>query len=533
VINSRSSRSQPAVNLRGVEMRFGAVRALSDISFSVPEGSLCGLVGPNGAGKTTTLRIIATDLEPMFGEVEVLGCSLPGDHQKLRPVIGYMPETAAVYDELSLAEYLGFFAAFHGLGRGPRQRAVETVMALVRIDHMANRRLEGLSRGEKQRVLLARSLIHDPKLLILDEPASGLDPQGRVELRELLRLLNERGKTVLISSHILSDLEDLCTHLVLIDQGRVLFQGEQREIMERNLNRYQIRIEAINDLSVARQIIQAHRQVRLLEDEGQFLIVNSPADPKIACELLRALVDEGVTVTNFARRPTAPFGGRVIAYVRMLALRWRRRAWGVGSMCSMLIIPGIVTATIELRRLAFSDRSGFELEAVLYSTTALAVGLVAFALFVLIQEERVEGRGRALQVAGVEGARLATAQLIFGCLISTVFVVLGTASMMLVSAVVGSLGVSWGAAGSAIVAGICAMVPILLLMSLLLPAVLSRPMVVVLAITVAWVTTSVAVDAGKSGISAAIPLGVAAAIGIVSFTGLSIVWKRLPAGYWQ
>ena len=291
----------PALRLRDVEIRFGAIRALSDISLTVPEGSLCGLVGPNGAGKTTTLRIIATDLVADFGEVEVLGCSLPREATKLRPSIGYMPETAAVYAELTLAEYLSFFAAFHALRREARERAVETAMELVRIRHMADRRLEGLSRGEQQRVLLARALIHDPRLLILDEPASGLDPQGRVELRELLRLLNERGKTVLISSHILSDLEDLCTHIVLIDRGRVVFQGRQSEIMERNLNRYRIRIEALEGLEAAEQIIAAHRRAQLVEHDRGALVAAMPADPAMAHELLQSLIDGGVAVTNFAR----------------------------------------------------------------------------------------------------------------------------------------------------------------------------------------------------------------------------------------
>jgi ABC-2 type transport system ATP-binding protein len=287
--------------LHNVEMRFGRIRALSDISFTVPEGSLCGLVGPNGAGKTTTLRIIASDLVADFGEVVVLGCSLPREASKLRPSIGYMPETAAVYAELTLAEYLSFFAAFHGLRQGPRERAVETAMELARIRHMAGRRLEGLSRGEQQRVLLARALIHDPSLLVLDEPASGLDPQGRIELRELLRLLNERGKTVLISSHILSDLEDLCTHLVLIDRGRVVFQGRQREIMDRNLNRYRLRIEALEGLEVAEQIIGAHRRAQLVELDRGALVATMPADPVMAHELLQTLIDGGVAVTNFAR----------------------------------------------------------------------------------------------------------------------------------------------------------------------------------------------------------------------------------------
>jgi ABC-2 type transport system ATP-binding protein len=296
-----TSGGEPALRLDGVEKRFGAIRALSDIAFTVPEGSLCGLVGPNGAGKTTTLRIIATDLSADFGEVEVLGCSLPREASKLRPAIGYMPETAAAYAELTLEEYLSFFAAFHGLRRGARERAVDTAMELVRIRHMCGRRLEGLSRGEQQRVLLARALIHDPELLILDEPASGLDPQGRVELRELLRLLNERGKTVLISSHILSDLEDLCTHLVLIDRGRVVFQGRQSDIMERDFSRYRLRIEALDGLDVAAQIIEAHRRAYLVEQDRGALVVAMPADPKMAHELLQTLIDGGVTVTNFAR----------------------------------------------------------------------------------------------------------------------------------------------------------------------------------------------------------------------------------------
>ncbi len=278
-------RETSAIHLRDVEMRYGATRALRDVSLAIPPGSLCGLVGPNGAGKTTTMRIVVTDLVPTEGEVSVLGHALPREVEAVRPRIGYMPDSAGLYEELSLREYLDFFASFYGLGKAARPAAVAAAMELAGVARFADRRLTGLSKGERQRVMLSRALIHDPELMVLDEPADGLDPRGRVELREMLRLLNERGKTILVSSHILADLEEICTDLVFIDRGRVLFQGSRERLLEGGLQSARVRIET-------------------LEGAGELetvLVVSLPPDPASACRLLRELVEAGVPVTSFAR----------------------------------------------------------------------------------------------------------------------------------------------------------------------------------------------------------------------------------------
>jgi ABC-2 type transport system ATP-binding protein len=259
------------------------------------------LVGPNGAGKTTTLRIVAADLTPDHGEVEVLGNALPRDATRVRPQLGYMPDSAGLYEELTLAEYLQFFAAFYGLDRRARVGAAEVAMELAGTSELANRRLHGLSRGERQRVLLARTLIHDPELLVLDEPAAGLDPRGRVELRELLRLLNERGKTILISSHILVDLEDVCTHLVLIDCGRVVFEGPRERLIESGLQRCRIRIETLGEVSILQERLAGRPDLVLDEPRPGAIELDAPADPEFAKDLLRELVGAGIPICSFSR----------------------------------------------------------------------------------------------------------------------------------------------------------------------------------------------------------------------------------------
>ena len=300
--SSSTIHREAAVYLREVEKRFGEVRALRDVSFAVPRGSLCGLVGPNGAGKTTTLRILATDLTANEGEVEVLGHSLPRQASELRPKIGYMPDSAGLYEELTLTEYLEFFASFYGIDAAARKEAVQTALELAGTTDFAGRRLHGLSRGERQRVLLARTLIHDPELLILDEPAAGLDPRGRVELRELLRLLHERGKTVLISSHILADLEEICSHLVLIDRGRVLFQGSRERLLSSGLQRCRIRIESMDGPARLIERLEGHQGIVMDEPVDNWLEIDTPVDPQFAHDLLRRLLDQGVPITSFARR---------------------------------------------------------------------------------------------------------------------------------------------------------------------------------------------------------------------------------------
>lgn len=297
-----ASEADAAVRVRGLEKRFGGVRALRDVSFVVPRGSLYGLVGPNGAGKTTTLRVVASDLPAGEGEVWVLGSRLPEGAALVRRRLGYMPDAAGLYDELTLREYLDFFARLNGLrGRSARE-ASEVAIELSGTRHLDGRRLEGLSRGETQRVLLARTLIQDPDLLVLDEPAAGLDPRGRVELRELLRLLHERGKTILISSHILSDLEEICTHLALIDRGRVISKGTTASLLAREASRVRIRIEAMSGAERIRSIVGEWSDAVLVDSGRAFVEIEAPADPAWAHQRLRALLDAGVPVHSFARR---------------------------------------------------------------------------------------------------------------------------------------------------------------------------------------------------------------------------------------
>ena len=294
-------RETSAIWLRDVEMRYGATRALRDVNLAVPAGSLCGLVGPNGAGKTTTMRIVVTDLLPTEGQVIVLRHELPREAEAVRPRLGYMPDSAGLYEELSLREYLDFFASFYGLGKAARPAAVGAAMELAGVTRFADRRLTGLSKGERQRVMLSRALINDPELMVLDEPADGLDPRGRVELREMLKLLNERGKTILVSSHILADLEEICTHLVFIDRGKVLFQGSRERLLEGGLQSARVRIETLNASGDLETVLAGFPEARVEEELERGLVVSLPADPAVACRLLRQLVEADVPVSSFAR----------------------------------------------------------------------------------------------------------------------------------------------------------------------------------------------------------------------------------------
>jgi ABC-2 type transport system ATP-binding protein len=247
------------------------------------------------------MRILVTDLTPTEGEVEVLGCRLPREAQKVRPRIGYMPDQAGLYEELTLREYLDFFAAFYGLKREARRHAVPVVMELAGVAAFADRRLTGLSKGERQRVMLARTLINDPELLVLDEPADGLDPRGRVELRELLLLLHEKGKTILVSSHILSDLEEICTHLILIDRGRVLFQGSRERLLKDRIQSARVRIKALRRVPELVSLLEEWPGAAIEREEPDGVEISLPADPEGACRLLGHLVERGLPIISFAR----------------------------------------------------------------------------------------------------------------------------------------------------------------------------------------------------------------------------------------
>lgn len=223
----------PAVSATGLGKRFGPTVAVDDIDLDIPAGSIFGLIGPNGAGKTTTLSIIATLVRPSAGRVDVLGHDPVREPRAVRRRLGYMPDQLGVYDDMNVDEYLDFFAAAHGTARRERGALVGALLELVDLEVKRSSPVQSLSRGMKQRLSLARVLVHDPEVLILDEPASGLDPRARVELRDLLVRLQGMGKTIVISSHILAELEQVCTDVAIMEAGRLLAAGPPRDILER------------------------------------------------------------------------------------------------------------------------------------------------------------------------------------------------------------------------------------------------------------------------------------------------------------
>jgi ABC-2 type transport system ATP-binding protein len=213
------------IRVEHVSHAFGALRVLSDVSFHVPEGAVFGFIGPNGAGKTTTLRMIATLLEPDDGRVLVNGIDVVDQPAEVRRVLGFMPDGFGVYERVTVREYLELFASAHSLPLASRARTVSAVVELTGLGGLEERLVGVLSKGMRQRLAIARTLLHDPKVLVLDEPANGLDPRARIEMRELIEELARLGKTILLSSHILTELSDLCTSVAILEKGRLVAAG--------------------------------------------------------------------------------------------------------------------------------------------------------------------------------------------------------------------------------------------------------------------------------------------------------------------
>ncbi|MCA9066446.1 MAG: ABC transporter ATP-binding protein, partial [Planctomycetaceae bacterium] len=222
----------PAIHVTDLSHSFGSHQAVSNISFTVFPQTLHGFVGPNGAGKTTTLKVICTLLAPRFGQVTVFGDNVAARPELVRRRIGYMPDHFSIYRQMTVFEYLDFFAAAYGLKTDQRDPVINDVLTLTDMEGRKNDLISGLSRGMQQRVSLARVLVHDPDLLLLDEPASGLDPRARIELMEILRELRRMGKTIFISSHILSELAELCDSVTIIDCGQIRFSGPMDVLLD-------------------------------------------------------------------------------------------------------------------------------------------------------------------------------------------------------------------------------------------------------------------------------------------------------------
>jgi ABC-2 type transport system ATP-binding protein len=256
------------IETTGLTKYYGRLAALRDLNLHIGEGEIFGFIGPNGAGKTTTMRILATLLEPTRGRAKIDGIDVRAHGRRVRRIVGYMPDFIGVYDDLKVFEYLEFFAAAFEIPRSKRKGIVDGVLELTDLTGKAGALVDSLSRGMQQRLSLARVLVHDPKVLILDEPASGLDPRARIEIRELLRELKRMGKTIMISSHILSELEEMCDNVGIIEQGKLVFQGTIDEIHEKLGIQRRVRVRVVGDQDKAAEVLSAVpevEQVRPLE----------------------------------------------------------------------------------------------------------------------------------------------------------------------------------------------------------------------------------------------------------------------------
>ena len=304
----------PVVETRGLVKRYDDEVAVAGIDLSVGPGEIYGLVGPNGAGKTTTMRILATLLAPTAGEAYVTGIPVTADPLEVRRRIGYMPDFYGVYDDLRVWEYLDFFGRCYGVPSARRGKMIDELLEIVALTDKRDSYVESLSRGMRQRLCLAHTLVHDPALLILDEPASGLDPRARVEMREILRELRAMGKTILVSSHILPELGEMCTGVAIIDHGRVLRAGGIADI-ERSLRAMAVlRIDVLGDLDAVDAAIawlgNDARVSSVLRLETADMNVPSrldvsfdgPADAQAA--LLRGMIESGHRVAGFSQATT-------------------------------------------------------------------------------------------------------------------------------------------------------------------------------------------------------------------------------------
>lgn len=254
----------PAVQTFELTRTYGAMTALSQLNLTVNQGDLFGFIGSNGAGKTTTLRILATFLTPSSGRAEILGHDVVKDADSVRHVIGYMPDFFGVYKDMEVTEYLDFFGACYRIPSGKREKTVSDVLELVGLSEKKGALIGALSRGMQQRLGLARVLIHDPKLLLLDEPASGLDPRARIEMMAILEELQRMGKTIIISSHILSELQTLCDRVAIIEKGKLIYSGPVQGVRDQMSGRI-FWVKVMEGMERASELLKTNPEVTEIE----------------------------------------------------------------------------------------------------------------------------------------------------------------------------------------------------------------------------------------------------------------------------
>ena len=292
-----------AIETRNLTRYYGKVTAVADLNLQVSAGALFGLIGPNGAGKTTTLRMLAGLLEPSSGTILLNGQEVNHNWPELRKKIGYMPDFFGVYEDMLVWEYLDFFARCYNLPTTRRRQVTDELLELVDLTEKREAYVQTLSRGMRQRLCLAHALVHDPQILLLDEPASGLDPRARVEMRELLRELGAMGKTILVSSHILSELAELCDSVGIMEKGQLVASGSLAEISFLATQGRNLRIKSISPLEEVKSKLNNLVGVGQVQDSGdgdrKSLEVEFQGDDDAIANLLSILVSQGVKVISF------------------------------------------------------------------------------------------------------------------------------------------------------------------------------------------------------------------------------------------
>ena len=297
-------RSAPILKTEALTKRYGNHTALDELNLAVHGGEVFGYIGPNGAGKTTTFRILAGLLDPTSGKAVIAGKDVTGNKDLIKQVVGYLPDNFGVYPTLRVWEYLDFFAAAYRIPKGKRKDRIDYCMEIANAGEFRDKLLGALSRGMKQRVGIAKTLLHDPQVIILDEPAATIDPRARVEMRKLLRELADLGKAVLVSSHILPELADVCDTVGILSGGKMVASGPVREILRTVRQRRIVEVQVLGDKQQARLVLSgAPGEWQPMGDDNGVLRYEVQADERQLADGLQLLLTRGVSVVSYAEIP--------------------------------------------------------------------------------------------------------------------------------------------------------------------------------------------------------------------------------------
>ncbi len=290
------------IAIRDLRVDYDNLCAVHDLNLTVDAGEVCGLIGPNGAGKTTTMRTMLGLIEPTYGQVEIMGIDVHEQPHEVARMVGFMPDFPPVYEDLFVWEFLDLFAGSYRIPKWSRPEIVDRYLAIVGLQEKRDAPIVELSRGMRQRLMLAKTLIPDPEVLLLDEPASGVDPQGRIDLKNILKRLASEGKTILISSHILAEMNEFCTSVAIMEKGRLVVSGRIDEVNARIMGDSTLAVEVLGETEAFLRILAEDDRASPAVPKGNTFEFRFRGGPAEASELLCRLVGGGVRVASFARR---------------------------------------------------------------------------------------------------------------------------------------------------------------------------------------------------------------------------------------